>query len=221
MNQHEYDATRERHEELLETIGVHLEKGPTTISDLEEHDITFLTLQELTNSNHIAIDEDNRVKFLPKGEREFLSLIRRHRLAERLMHDVLDFRDEDGSEGVVCKMEHIITEEVTDSICTLLGHPTTCPHGRPIPRGRCCELKKDRVKPLILPLSMMEVGDKGNIAFISQQEKNLINRLAAMGLFPGVKILLQQKKPVIVIHFEETMLSMDKEYAEAVYVRRT
>jgi len=37
-------------------------------------------------------------------------------------------------------MEHIIDPEVTASICSFLGHPRKCPHGKPIPSGNCCEL---------------------------------------------------------------------------------
>jgi len=43
-------------------------------------------------------------------------------------------------ELAACRMEHIIDPEVTNSICTFLGHPRRCPHGRAIPYGDCCEL---------------------------------------------------------------------------------
>jgi DtxR family Mn-dependent transcriptional regulator len=39
-----------------------------------------------------------------------------------------------------CRMEHIIDPEVTDSICSFLGHPRRCPHGKSIPTGDCCDL---------------------------------------------------------------------------------
>jgi DtxR family Mn-dependent transcriptional regulator len=65
-------------------------------------------------------------------------VIRRHRLAERLFIDVLSIRDEHEVEESACKFEHILSPEVTDSMCALLGHPTECPHGSPIPPGECC-----------------------------------------------------------------------------------
>jgi DtxR family Mn-dependent transcriptional regulator len=43
-------------------------------------------------------------------------------------------------EIAACRMEHIINPEVTNSICSFLGHPKSCPHGRSIPTGDCCEL---------------------------------------------------------------------------------
>jgi hypothetical protein len=44
--------------------------------------------------------------------------------------------------GCLCKFEHILSPDVTDRICTLLGHPLECPHGSPIPQGPCCIEKR-------------------------------------------------------------------------------
>ena len=52
--------------------------------------------------------------------------------------DVLAIRDEGSIEKNACTFEHILSPEVTDRICTFLGHPRTCPHGSPIPEGDCC-----------------------------------------------------------------------------------
>jgi putative ABC transport system ATP-binding protein len=79
------------------------------------------------------------VSFTPKGEARARSVIRRHRLAERLFVDVLALRDAESVESNACTFEHILSPEVTDRICTFLGHPSTCPHGCPIPPGDCCD----------------------------------------------------------------------------------
>jgi DtxR family Mn-dependent transcriptional regulator len=79
-----------------------------------------------------------QVAFTPRGEERARSVIRRHRLAERLFMDVLAIRDEGSIEKNACTFEHILSPEVTDRICTFLGHPRTCPHGSPIPEGGCC-----------------------------------------------------------------------------------
>jgi putative ABC transport system ATP-binding protein len=78
------------------------------------------------------------VMFTAKGEQRARSVIRRHRLAECLFMDVLAIRDARSVETNACTFEHILSPEVTDRICTFLGHPETCPHGTPIPRGECC-----------------------------------------------------------------------------------
>ena len=78
------------------------------------------------------------VGFTDQGETRARSVIRRHRLAERLFMDVLFIRDDAAVESNACTFEHILSPEVTDRICTFLGHPKTCPHGSPIPPGECC-----------------------------------------------------------------------------------
>ncbi len=86
----------------------------------------------------LVVLDGQRVGFTPPGEERARSVIRRHRLAERLFMDVLAIRDETSVESNACTFEHILSPEVTDRICTFLGHPTECPHGSPIPAGVCC-----------------------------------------------------------------------------------
>jgi putative ABC transport system ATP-binding protein len=81
-------------------------------------------------------------QFTPAGELRARNVIRRHRLAERLFMDVLSIRDETEVESSACKFEHILSPDVTERICTLLGHPTACPHGSPIPKGECCDMHR-------------------------------------------------------------------------------
>jgi putative ABC transport system ATP-binding protein len=78
------------------------------------------------------------VEFTPRGRERASSIIRRHRLAERLFTDSLAMDSESEIEQQACKFEHILSLEATDKICTFLGHPRTCPHGAPIPPGVCC-----------------------------------------------------------------------------------
>jgi putative ABC transport system ATP-binding protein len=79
------------------------------------------------------------VELTPRGRERAGSIIRRHRLAERLFTDSLAMDSETEIEQQACKFEHILSPEATDKICTFLGHPKTCPHGAPIPPGRCCK----------------------------------------------------------------------------------
>ena len=79
------------------------------------------------------------VELTAKGRQRAADIIRRHRLAERLFTDSLAMDSETEIEQQACKFEHILSPEATDKICTFLGHPKTCPHGAPIPPGRCCQ----------------------------------------------------------------------------------
>ena len=78
------------------------------------------------------------VELTPRGRERAGSIIRRHRLAERLFTDSLAMDSESEIEQQACKFEHILSPEATDKICTFLGHPRTCPHGAAIPPGACC-----------------------------------------------------------------------------------
>jgi putative ABC transport system ATP-binding protein len=78
------------------------------------------------------------LEFTDRGRHRAADIIRRHRLAERLFTDTLHMQDDAGIEAQACKFEHILSPEATESICVLLGHPKTCPHGSPIPPGECC-----------------------------------------------------------------------------------
>ena len=78
------------------------------------------------------------VELTDRGRERAGSIIRRHRLAERLFTDSLAMDSETEIEQQACKFEHILSPEATDKICAFLGHPRTCPHGAPIPAGPCC-----------------------------------------------------------------------------------
>ncbi len=75
------------------------------------------------------------VQLTENGRVVATQIIRNHRLIETLMKKTLG-RDID--ENVVCGLEHHMTKEFADAICTLLNHPHTCPHTNKIPEGECC-----------------------------------------------------------------------------------
>src|SRR3989441_949144 len=83
------------------------------------------------------------VELTARGRERAASIIRRHRLAERLFTDSLAMDSETEIEQQACKFEHILSPEATDKICTFLNPPRTCPHGAPIPAGPCCGVQHD------------------------------------------------------------------------------
>ena len=87
-------------------------------------------------------DGSAQVSLTPRGRNKAGSIIRRHRLAERLFTDSLAMDSETEIEQQACKFEHILSPGATDKICAFLGHPKTCPHGAPIPPGPCCQGKQ-------------------------------------------------------------------------------
>ncbi len=80
---------------------------------------------------------DHNVLLTDRGKTRARDVVRRHRLAERLFKDTFRIDDHE-AHSQACKFEHIISPELDERICSFLGHPTTCPHGNPIPPGDCC-----------------------------------------------------------------------------------
>ncbi|PYT06595.1 MAG: hypothetical protein DMF49_10645 [Acidobacteria bacterium] len=93
-------------------------------------------LEQMVRKNLVAFD-NGRPGFTPEGGRRAELLIRRHRLAEKLFSETFQM-DEAKVEEEACYFEHILSPDVTDSICAFLGHPHECPHGHAIPSGPCC-----------------------------------------------------------------------------------
>ncbi len=76
-----------------------------------------------------------------QGEARARSVIRRHRLAERLFFNTFGL-DEELLDSNACRIEHTLGPEVVEKLCSFLHHPETCPHGSPIPRGTCCPVRQ-------------------------------------------------------------------------------
>ncbi|MCG8604443.1 metal-dependent transcriptional regulator, partial [bacterium] len=150
------------------------------------------TAKMLQRSGHVSI-QNGAVELLPKGHQKAEVLIRRHLLAERLLSDVLLVGEKEVAKSA-CAFEHILSEEVTESVCTFLGHPPACPHGIAIPRGNCCSTFSTDVKPLVHRLTDLQIGDQGKITFITPGGNKTLDRLAIFGVVPGNTVKLEQRK---------------------------
>ena len=117
---------------------IHIESHEFTAVQWKRIIATMAHIGLVTVRGEGGVREDGHEQFTPAGHARARDVIRRHRLAERLFMDVLNIHDEYEVEQSACKFEHILSPEVTDRMCALLGHPTACPHGSPIPPGACC-----------------------------------------------------------------------------------
>jgi len=207
-------------DEILELLWSLKEKGSSRYNDvmngIADNDVSDV-IRKMEKSGHIVINGET-IAFTEKGEDRARDLTRRHRLAERLFHDVLEVGMKE-SEETACEIEHFLSPSVTDSVCSFLGHPPTCPHGKPIPRGFCCSKYRSEYKPLVMQLKELEVGLKGRIVFIKPSESTRLERLASMGIVPGSIIRLKQKRPSFVLEIDETTLAVDTLIAEEIYVK--
>ncbi|MHB9132334.1 MAG: metal-dependent transcriptional regulator [Armatimonadota bacterium] len=163
--------------------------------------------------------QDGGLSLTDKGSQEAVRTVRRHRLAERLLHDVIAVHGTQVDKAA-CEFEHSLHHGVDEQICTLLGHPKTCPHGRPIPAGRCCRKRAGAAGPAVAPLAELKKSERGTIAYLSSRQQHTVQKLMALGALPGSPISVIQTFPSIVFQINQTQVAVDKELAGDIYVRR-
>ncbi len=216
---------REDVDELLELIYMLQESGGRiTIEELrlkhqEDIDVDRL-LQEMVSGGLLRV-ENEVVRFSASGEQEAQKLIRAHRLAERLLSDVLLVQKDQDLESQACAMEHILNPEVVDNICTILGHPRTCPHGHEIPPGSCCREGERRARAAVLSLDRLRSGESGRILYVETKDHDRLDKLTSFGMLPGTMVRVHQRQPSLVIIMGETQLALDREIARNIHVVRT
>ncbi len=218
------EETDRKVEELLEFIWSEREAGRDSVAallkieEVAESGADKGTLKEMEGAGLLSLSADT-VKLTARGEDLSKNAIRRHRLAERLLTSVLEI-DPDLAEKTACDFEHSLSPLVTDSICTLLAHPPTCPHGHKIPRGDCCRATSRTIEPLVKSLKELEVGESGRIIFVLSKSHARLDRLGTMGIVPGSVIRLHQKSPAFVIEIGETTLALDPEIVGEIFVKK-
>lgn len=175
-------------------------------------------LTRMSEQNLVELrDGGKRVILMPEGREAARKLIRQHRLAERLIHDVLGVMSEQ-SENESCEFEHLVAPELVDSICILLGHPRVCPHGKAIPRGKCCENNLRLIECAPVPLTSLKIFDQGRVAFVRCERDEQIHRLDGLQIRPGAVIKLHQTFPAYVIECEGARIALEEKIANLIHV---
>lgn len=207
----------ERAEEILEMLWVSLNEKKQETMDLGIAK-GEPAISELAKAGFIKIVE-SRVVPTEKGKKEGEKVVRRHRLSERLFADLIDVK-KNLIHQMSCKFEHLLHDGIEDNICILLGHPRTCPHGRPIPEGECCRKSGQSIGKVISNLSNLEVNQGGKVAYIQTKDNKKLQKLMAMGILPGMSITLIQKYPSYVLQMGHSQFAVDEDLAETVYIRK-
>jgi DtxR family Mn-dependent transcriptional regulator len=213
-----------RAEEFLEAVFAESEAGhddvASVLSRLGDHapGSGAEDFRALAGMGLVRVEAD-RVTLTEAGTVRARGVIRRHRLAERLFRDLLDL-SEGAAESQACEFEHILSPEATDSVCTLLGHPPTCPHGKSIPPGDCCSAAHRSVQSLVTGLPHFPIGETGRIVFIAPRFHERMDKLAALGVVPGSEVRLHQRAPAYVLDIGETTVAIDPEIASEIFLKR-
>jgi DtxR family Mn-dependent transcriptional regulator len=213
------DDKRER-EEVLETLWHMRERGQRSIGMLKEslgEAYDDRLARELSSDGLVRlVDGGEAVELTPRGEEYARKLVRAHRLAERLIHDVLGRESESGA----CEFEHTVNLELVDGICTLLGHPRECPHGMSIPEGECCRLSITSAQSSVVPLTQLEVGTLARVAYVQCGDDRQMHKLEDLLVRPGVTVKLHQVYPTFVVECEGASIALDRDVASGIRVWR-
>jgi DtxR family Mn-dependent transcriptional regulator len=156
------------------------------------------------------------VELTPAGRRAAVAAIRRHRIVERFLADMLGYpwREADRLAGA---FEHELPQEVEDRLFVALDRPASCPHGFPIPEPDVVDI------PEMPPLYGLEPGDVAVVAVPGSTDPEVVSFLEGLGLRPGVRVEVREKHPfdgplVLRVHGHDRTIG--EKVANQIYVRK-
>src|SRR3954464_3417939 len=128
------------------------------------------------------------VELTAVGRQAAVAAIRRHRIVERFLADMLGYAWNE-ADRLAGSFEHDLPQEVEDRIFVALHRPETCPHGFPIPALEAGDI------PAMPPLYALEPGDVATVAVPGSTDPEVITFLDTLGLRPGVRVEVREKHP--------------------------
>lgn len=137
-----------------------------------------------------------------QGRREALRLVRRHRLIETFLLEHLGYSWQDVHEEAE-RLEHAVSDEFTERLAELLGHPERDPHGDPIPAADGT-LAPERSSPL----SEAGIGQRVRIVKVDDESAPFLNYLGERGLVPGRVVRVEEVRAL------DGVVAVEDEYGE-------
>jgi DtxR family Mn-dependent transcriptional regulator len=162
---------------LASTLGV----APASVSGM---------LKKLERDGYVEHIARGEVKLTSSGLEVAVRVLRRHRLAERLLTDVLGMPWDEVHEEA-CMLEHAISERVEQHLMKLLNDPQTCPHGHPIPPKDLSDPKR-----VGMPLAQIDAGRHTAVVGVTEEVPEILRYLGEVGLRPGAKVHVIEKAPL-------------------------
>jgi DtxR family Mn-dependent transcriptional regulator len=209
-------------EEYLEAIWELEEEGVQVIqARLAEHlghsapSVSEMT-RRLRVDGYIAVD-GRFLTLTEKGRERAVSVVRKHRLAERLLTDVIGMPWHK-THIEACRWEHVMSDEVEERLVVLLGNPPTCPHGNPIPGAGGPELD-------LSALADTEPGDQVRLERVTEQvevDLEALIYLDSHGFIPGAGAEVRSKAPdgTITLDLDAGSIALGPALASQLYVAR-
>jgi DtxR family Mn-dependent transcriptional regulator len=156
------------------------------------------------------------VELTRKGQKRANNILRRHRLWERFLADSLGLAWE-SVHDFACRLEHATAPEVTEALAEFLGHPSTCPHGNPIP-----DSAGNVVEEATTALSNLQVGQTAQVIKIAYEETILLDYLAKRAIFPETILTLEDIAPYqgpLTVRFQDRTEALGREIASRIFVK--
>lgn len=151
----------------------------------------FATLRRLAKEGYVTINRRKEIHLTNDGKKVAENIVRRHFLTERFLTDLLGL-DWVKAHQEAHRLEHAISQEVEERLAKLLKHPTTCPHGNPIPGAM------SGPAPKTIPLSETSDGQQVELDYITEggeRDVRLLSFLEKHGLRPGAKVQVLDVAP--------------------------
>ena len=156
------------------------------------------------------------VELTPAGRSAAVAAIRRHRIVERFLSDMLGYAWNE-ADRLAASFEHDLPAEVEDRLYLALDRPSTCPHGFPIPAPEVGEI------PDLPPLYNLEPGDVAVVALPGSTNPELVEFLDSLGLRPGVTVEVLEKQPFdgpLVVRVDGHDRTVGDRVARQIYVKK-
>ncbi|MBC9226166.1 dihydrofolate reductase [Aeromicrobium sp. 636] len=226
--------------ELIDTTEMYLR----TIFELEEEGIIPLrariaerlhqsgptvsqTVARMERDGLLTVEGDRHLELSERGRSLAIRVMRKHRLAERLLTDVIGLEIEYVHEEA-CRWEHVMSEQVERRLIELLGHPTESPYGNPIPG--LGELGQDET-PIdfldgVQSLLTAAIGEEPvrvvvrRIAEELQKDTEVMSVLRRVGALPGNDVLASRGHDGLVVARQSETAEIDPEAAAHIFVSR-
>jgi len=175
------------------------------------------TIENLERKGLVIHKPYKGVKLTKNGQKIASSVVRRHRLAERLLTDILHL---DWSEvhDPACKLEHALSPEILKPLEKALGHPKRCPHGNPIPTN-CGGIFEEKT----MALTELDAKMSGVIVKITEEKTETLQQLTRLNLTPGKRVEVENKivpSGSLTIRVEGESCTIDHDLASIIYVKK-
>jgi len=175
------------------------------------------TIKRLADRGLVDHKPYKGVELTTAGRQMAISTIRRHRIVERFLADMLGYAWNE-ADRLATSFEHELPQEVEDRIFVALDRPESCPHGFPIPAKETAEL------PLMPPLYALEPGDTAVVAVPGSIDPEIVAFLDTLGLRPGVTVEVKEKHPFdgpLVLRVDGKERTLGSTVANQVYVQKS